>query len=186
MSDRCALQSGQTCQCPVPDSVLRELRSELYVKTGRKWARVTSGSMRPLIRSGDSVLIQSVEAERIRFGDVVAFERAGRTVVHRIVWTRRDRGSVVFIEKGDLNTSAGEVTADRILGRVTRIQRGDRILAILTGVGRALQFALALGGVLVAGTAWATSRVLSRLGILQRHNSEVGTAQEGTTRWPVP
>jgi len=177
VEDRDTRPPGPVSQCRIPDGILRELRSELYTKTGRQWARVTSGSMWPLIRPGDSVLIQPVHAEQVRFGDVVAFERAEQTVVHRVLGTRRDRGSVVFIEKGDLNTFVGEVGGEQVLGRVTCIRRGGHDLDIVAGTGRAVQVVLALVGALVACTAPATSWIAARIGVFRRRHNDVGAAR---------
>lgn len=68
---------------------------------GLDYAVVVSDSMQPVTARGDLVLLRSKTHYQI--GDIVTFERAGRTVLHRIV---NDLGDNTFRTKGDANASA--------------------------------------------------------------------------------
>jgi hypothetical protein len=87
------------------------------------------GSMLGTLRSGDQVVIEPVPLTAIRPGDVVAFRPTtaddGKIpIVHRVVAIR----PAGLLTQGDNNAQADEelVTADRLLGRVTYVERGGR------------------------------------------------------------
>ncbi len=131
------------CEGTISQELLDELREELLLKAGGQWARVVSGSMSPLIRVNDRVLIERVESERVRFGDVILFKSSDQSVIHRVVGKRRHLGKLAFLEKGDLNPSLGLVPAEHVLGRVSAVQRNGYTLNLLSGRGRAVQLGLA-------------------------------------------
>ncbi len=66
-------------------------------------AAITSGSMWPVYKEGDLVLIQGVEQSDLRVGDIVVYQnKTNNTLtVHRIVQLNAD----TFITKGDANFS---------------------------------------------------------------------------------
>jgi hypothetical protein len=77
-----------------------------------------SPSMSPLVRVGDALTIDPAAAPRL--GALVAVERAGRVVVHRLV--RLDAGHIVL--RGDSNPSCDVPDGiDAVLGVVTRQRR---------------------------------------------------------------
>lgn len=129
---------------PISEELLSDLREELFLKVGRQWARVVSGSMSPMIRPEDRVLIERVEPERVQLGDIIVFKSSGDWVAHRVVGRRRLRGELAFREKGDLNYSWGLVRAGDVLGRVSAVQRNGSTINLLSWRGRSVQVALAL------------------------------------------
>ncbi len=89
------------------------------------------GSMLGTLRPGDQVVIEPVLFTAIRPGDVIAFrpttaDDEGIPIVHRVVAIR----PAGLLTQGDNSTQVDEelVTADRLLGRVTYVERGGRRL----------------------------------------------------------
>ena len=75
---------------------------------------VASGSMSPLIRTGDVIVTAEVGDLRLGPGAVIDFEREGETVLHRIISTTSDG----YITAGDANSTpdSSVVGADSIRG----------------------------------------------------------------------
>ncbi|MFH0859993.1 MAG: signal peptidase I [Candidatus Altiarchaeota archaeon] len=83
--------------------------------------RTSGSSMFPLIKNNDCVLIQKVDVDEIRHGDIIAFQCSSRIVLHRVV--RITEGyKRIFITKGDfaLDVSLG-VDECQIIGKVSNI-----------------------------------------------------------------
>ncbi|MBI9082905.1 MAG: hypothetical protein JEZ11_04860 [Desulfobacterales bacterium] len=82
--------------------------------------------MRPLIRSGDAVVVERVAACDLKPGDLIFFVNRRRSpVLHRILRIDRGgQGGVVFRTKGDAQGMFDEpVEPPSVLGRVIRIER---------------------------------------------------------------
>ncbi|MFL5691813.1 MAG: S24/S26 family peptidase, partial [Ktedonobacteraceae bacterium] len=66
-----------------------DLIASLFIQALREgqslWFRVASNSMFPLLRKGDEVFIQPVQACEIRLGEIAAFETSSGLVIHRII-----------------------------------------------------------------------------------------------------
>ena len=89
-------------------------------------------SMSPFIRDGDIVTISPLHGTSPGVGDVVAFIHPAikRVFIHRVVRKQGD----LYIIKGDNSLEGdGPVLAAKILGFVTRVDRGNR--RILLGLG---------------------------------------------------
>lgn len=87
--------------------------------TGRYRATTAlSGSMRPTIDPGDVIVSVPVDAEDVRVGDVVTFERpdGSGNVTHRVVAIDREDGEVHVTTKGDANESVDRFDV-RFVGR---------------------------------------------------------------------
>ena len=99
---------------------------------------VQSGSMAPLIQTGDAVAVRPASAEELRPGDVISFyDQTGSAVVtHRIIATE---GGIVT--QGDANP-----TPDGVLDTALLIGRVERRLA---RAGLVLDFARSLPGLLL-------------------------------------
>ncbi len=89
-------------------------------------------SMHPFIRDGDVLVISPLNGRKPSHGDVVAFTQPvmGRLAVHRIVGRSK---SGLIIRGDNCHEADSVVMADRILGRVTRIERCGR--TVRTGLG---------------------------------------------------
>jgi signal peptidase I len=73
---------------------------------------VLSGSMSPVIRTGDMIVddpVTAAQAQHLRVGQIVSFrEAAGSTAVitHRIIAVQDHDGQVAYVTKGDANNAA--------------------------------------------------------------------------------
>lgn len=112
-----------------------------------------SDSMAPLLRAGDVLWLDEIDAADARRGDVIAFSSQGRAILHRVAGIAPvGAGRLEVTTKGDA-TSATEtwtVGAQESLGRFTGLR--------IPSVGRATG-----GGSVVAGAA--ASLLLAGLGL---------------------
>ncbi|MHB1295217.1 MAG: signal peptidase I [Anaerolineae bacterium] len=111
-----------------------------------RWARVTSGSMAPLIRGGDLVLLQKCPPERICFGDIIVFRAPTQWVIHRKIGMRHRSDRLFLLEKPDAGACASLVSSDQVLGRVAYVRREGKNVCLLRGIGKFLQIVLGLRG----------------------------------------
>ena len=83
--------------------------------------RVTSGSMKPLLRIGDSILVQPCSAQAVRPGDVLTVQRGASWVTHRLVEIT-PQGWVLM---GDSSPWAdAPLPPEALIGRVQGVWRG--------------------------------------------------------------
>ena len=81
-------------------------------------------SMFPLIRTRDKITISPEKNPDI--GDIIVFKRNDQMVCHRLVKVFERDGARYFQTRGDTHFSLDEpVLAAQILGKVTRIERGN-------------------------------------------------------------
>lgn len=67
---------------------------------------IGSQSMTPAINKGDAVILRKVgNNAKLKKGDVIAFQRSGKIVVHRIAEVTKNGGDRVYVTKGDANNS---------------------------------------------------------------------------------
>jgi signal peptidase len=70
---------------------------------------VVSGSMEPTIKTNQFVLAHTIDAKDVEVGDIVAYNRDGRYIVHRIIDEEDDEdGTVLFQFQGDNNNIPDE------------------------------------------------------------------------------
>ena len=81
--------------------------------------------MRPFIQDGDLITVSPLRDYPIRSGDVVLYKTADdRAIVHRVIRKTKKSSKAVFFIKGDAAFGQPEeVDTERILGRVTAIER---------------------------------------------------------------
>ena len=93
------------------------------LRTAGQMARVPveGGSMRPLLRAGQSLRLQTVE--RPRLGDLLVVLGERGLVVHRLIARRRDGG--LILRGDDTPTSDPPVSPDRVIGRVVAVEGLD-------------------------------------------------------------
>lgn len=87
-------------------------------------ARVSGDSMAPGMMDGDEVRLRRVEPEDVRQGDVIAYERGGRLVLHALHFTLRlGRHRWLFL-KGTANPVGDRpVSWEDVVGKVTSVFR---------------------------------------------------------------
>lgn len=88
-------------------------------------------SMYPMIKGGDTLLIEVVNANKLKLGDIAFYCLPSDTfVVHRLV---KRNGSGLLLTNGDnLRQADNPVSEEHVFGKVTGIERGGKSLA-LTG-----------------------------------------------------
>ncbi|HLB28397.1 MAG TPA: signal peptidase I [Dehalococcoidales bacterium] len=85
-------------------------------------AVVGSGSMEPVMYTGDVVLIAKLPAEKIKVGDIIEFRKEEKIkVLHRVIEIRVEEGATKrFITKGDNNNDADSdpVIPQNVIGKI--------------------------------------------------------------------
>jgi len=125
---------------------------------------VLSGSMSPVIRTGDLIFdspVSATQAEHLQVGQIISFREApgSQTIfTHRIVGIEGSGGTVSYITKGDANNAADTVPrpASDVIGVFSRaIPRGGYLL-------NALHQPLVLGLFLASPLLWLLAGPLYR------------------------
>lgn len=115
---------------------------------------VLTDSMFPDIKSGDLIIIKSVDAEEIREGDVISFfdpDGSGTSVVtHRVMSITKEKG-LAFITKGDANNAEdlSPVPADNLVGLYQTVIPGAGNVAMFLQTTPGLVVCVALPMVLL-------------------------------------
>lgn len=127
------------------------------------WVTVNGDSMRPLIVSGDRILIEPVDSPRI--GDLITFYEMSTLCTHRVIGRVKKAGELLLRTKGDC---CGQwdlpIPVESILGKVAVIQKGDRRLVIDGPFWRFLNLtllvlSLGIGGILKL--KWKLSQIIA-------------------------
>jgi signal peptidase len=99
---------------------------------------VLTDSMYPNIQSGDLIICNTADAERVSVGDVIAFyDPAGNgtsIVTHRVADITEENGTLAFQTKGDANNTVDSalVPAENLVGVYhTRIAGAGRVAMFL-------------------------------------------------------
>jgi signal peptidase I len=110
---------------PGPASVLgTELAAQVLRGFGRARIRVHGTSMLPSLRPGDEIELQSSSVHEIQIGDVIAYRRAGRLFVHRVVEKNSPQELVTC---GDtLPQPDAPICESEVLGLVSAVQRDGK------------------------------------------------------------
>jgi hypothetical protein len=127
-----------------------------------RWIEARGGSMAPIIRPGDRLLV-AIGARPERLGQVVVVQRPNVTVAHRIVGRRRKDPAAPWTTKGDAECLADAAfAADDVIGVVLSIARPDGSIhryGLDGRVARLIASMSAAGGRL----AWILRRLSGRL-----------------------
>ena len=111
---------------------------------GIKPVIVLSGSMEPVIQTGDMIFLHSTDPARLQTGDVICYLDSGQAITHRIVGIREgEDGQVRYVTQGDGNNTADRqaVSADQVQG----IWRGGKI----PGMGSGIMFMQSAAGMIL-------------------------------------
>ena len=145
--------------------VTRMSPSGQYVAFGHPVMSMLSGSMTPVIRTGDLIVddpITAAQAQQLHVGQIITVHESPGSkslITHRIVAVRVQGGAVSYITKGDANNAADAVPrpASDVVGVFRMaIPRGGFVLA-------ALHQPRVLGLLLVSVVMWFLIGPLFRL-----------------------
>ena len=98
---------------------------EQYQQSGAGSLTILSGSMAPLINTGDQICVRKTPLDRIHIGDIITFWKGGELVTHRVIRTCIREGGVCFVERGDQHPHHSFIDAASVIGRVARINKGS-------------------------------------------------------------
>ena len=84
---------------------------------------IATGSMLPVIRPGDMVILQDTDTRLLQVGDVIAYQTQGYQIVHRITAILPSARGNSYILKGDNNDAPdiNPVQHDQIMGKVVGV-----------------------------------------------------------------
>jgi hypothetical protein len=98
--------------------------------------------MYPFIGIGDWIYIESIRPDKLKRGMLAVFFRRNDFVVHRIL--KIDARNGCLIEKGDRLPETGRVDFGDVIGKVTRIRKGQSVYELETGRMRLINMAATL------------------------------------------
>jgi hypothetical protein len=108
---------------PVVTEILRE-----RLDAGESvWLPVRGRSMRPLLRPGSRILV--TPAERVRFGDLLAYECDGALVCHRVIGRR---GAALLARADHRGAGPEIVSRPQVVGVVRAFDRGGVTVDLFT------------------------------------------------------
>ena len=113
---------------------LFELKKE-FLNTGCFEFKAVSWCMFPVLKKGDTLKVEHVEAREMKIGDIPAYRSGDKLFAHRVVGKKVIEGKGYIITRPDGNGSVdgpekGEkIPEDEILGRIKEIRRGRKILS---------------------------------------------------------
>ncbi len=88
--------------------------------------------MAPLICHKDRVIAKYTAADDVHLGDIVVYQvSSDRLFLHRVIYKRVNGGHVTLLTKADnLLLAEPPITADRILAKVTAVEKGSRTIRL--------------------------------------------------------
>lgn len=128
-----------------PDTVLvADLLRASLAEGQMPFLTVSSGSMRPLLHSGDKVGVQQVTVDQLRPGDVVVVCHESALYTHRFYGVRHNGQARLLLTRGDRVGRFDPLWhEDQLLGRAVVRRRRTRLLWLDYGRGRWLNWRLA-------------------------------------------
>ncbi|WP_127837074.1 signal peptidase I [Clostridium prolinivorans] len=86
-------------------------------------AAIATGSMKPLIKPGDIVLVKKIKDNDINAGDIIQYKNDNVYVFHRVIEIVEEENEIKYETKGDNNQSPDSklVSSDMIKGKVIKI-----------------------------------------------------------------
>lgn len=122
-------------------SAVIDLWEELFQRKDKKWLKVLSDSMAPLLKMDDMVLIVKVNPEDVKVGNIIVFKSQGKLETHRVI--RISRGAELSIlQKGDNVRTAEIITGERLIGKTVAVKKGSRIMQFDSILGKVINFVL--------------------------------------------
>lgn len=94
-----------------------------WLKTDYPMAAITSGSMWPVLKVGDLILVESVRPEALKAGDIIVYANQRGFTIHRI--TAIDAEKSELTTKGDANNVSDKpIPFTDVIGRTLTWQSG--------------------------------------------------------------
>ncbi len=121
-----AMSDGESAaKCELAAEVLRSFGTLRFAATG--W------SMLPSVWPGETLVVERVEPNQVRIGDMVLVGREGRLCAHRVIGATADSRNPRWIIQGDaLPVPDGPVAGNELLGRVAYVIRAGKCIALPT------------------------------------------------------
>lgn len=95
--------------------------SMLWLNSGLLGVRtflIRGGSMQPILRAGDVVIVRPCDPEKIQIGDIVLVNNSEKWVMHRVIEIKQSSGALEFTTKGDANKIADQpITLRQVNGK---------------------------------------------------------------------
>lgn len=127
-------------ECGIAKAV-DELFMEMLSKGGKPRLNVISGSMQPLIRIRDNVIIKQIRPKDLIISDIIVYQANQKYITHRIFSKRKSDGQLVFYTKGDMLISFDPpITEKQIIGKVIGIEKSNRILKLDSFCGKIINY----------------------------------------------
>ncbi len=115
------------------DRDLLRLCQDVLEKGSTFQFRALGSSMFPFIRSGDLLTTKAVNPIDLSVGEVLLYQREGRSFVHRLIKKKIINGALQFITRGDhLTFCDPTIRSSEILGKVISIERRGRLIHLDT------------------------------------------------------
>jgi signal peptidase I len=113
-----------------------ELAAEVLRSFGALRFAATGWSMLPTIWPGETLVVESVDPEQVRIGDIVLIGRDHRLCAHRVVRKAGDLENPQWITQGDAMAIPDPSVSQReLLGRVAYVMRDGNRTAVRSGLG---------------------------------------------------
>lgn len=115
-----------------PDTALKcELASEVLRSFGTLRFAATGWSMLPTVWPGETLIVERVQPDQVRIGELVLVGREGRLCAHRVIGTEGDSQNPQWVTQGDaLPLPDRPVARHELLGRVAYVVRAGRPIAV--------------------------------------------------------
>jgi hypothetical protein len=119
------MPDGSAVRCELAADVLRLFGTLRFAATG--W------SMLPSVWPGETLVVERVEPDQVRIGDMVLAGRDGRLCAHRVIAIAGDAQNPRWITQGDaLPIPDCPVTGSELLGRVACVIRAGKCVVVPT------------------------------------------------------
>jgi len=103
------------------------------LKTEYPMASITSGSMWPVLKKGDLILIKGIQnRDEIKVGDIIVYKNPKGFTIHRVVEIKED----TIVTKGDANNvNDAPVKYEDIIGKILTLNQNPLRIPVLGTVG---------------------------------------------------
>jgi signal peptidase I len=119
--------------------ISRTLFKELLDQGESLCLRVRGTSMGYIIQENDLITIKKTANEKLKSGDIILFNHSDHFFCHRIINCYEKNNETYYITKGDVLLQTDEpLLARQIIGKVHRINRGNKIINLSSPFARAV------------------------------------------------